>query len=90
VEVMLFHRNDNTIRLWDKSSASFYYQGIAQIEINDSLVARKNLNIALDLITKGCKNSDSYVALFDGVYQMEIEKKIMIFRKKKRYHKVLW
>jgi tetratricopeptide (TPR) repeat protein len=66
---------DNTIRLWDKSSESFYYKGIAQIELNDKLNGRKNLNIALDLITKGYKTSDGYVELFDEVYQMEIEKK---------------
>jgi tetratricopeptide (TPR) repeat protein len=67
---------DKTIKLWDKSSESFYYKGLAQIEINDALVGRKNLNIALDLIKKGYKTSDSYVALFDEVYQMEIEKTI--------------
>ncbi len=67
---------DKTIKLWDKSAESFYYKGLAQIEINDSLVGRENLNIALDLVTKGYKTSDSYVALFDEVYQMEIEKTI--------------
>lgn len=67
---------DKTIKLWDKSGESYYYKGLAQIEINDSLVGRENLNIALDLVTKGYKTSDSYVELFDEVYQMEIEKTI--------------
>ncbi|MBE7685634.1 tetratricopeptide repeat protein [Tenacibaculum piscium] len=67
---------NKTIKLWNKSSESFYYKGLAQIEINDSLVGRKNLDIALDLVTKGYKTSDGYVALFDEVYQMEIEKTI--------------
>jgi hypothetical protein len=62
--------------LWDKSSESFYFKGLAQIEINDSLAGRDNLNIALYLVTKGYKTSDSYVELFDEVYQMEIEKTI--------------
>ncbi len=67
---------DKTIKLWNKSSESFYYKGLAQIEINDSIVGRENLNIALDLVTKGYKTTDSYVALFDEVYQIEIEKTI--------------
>jgi tetratricopeptide (TPR) repeat protein len=67
---------NNTIRLWDKSSEAYYYKGIAQIEHNDSIAGSKNLNIALDLIKKGYKTSDSYVALFDEVYLMEIEKTI--------------
>ncbi|MBE7630348.1 hypothetical protein [Tenacibaculum piscium] len=67
---------NKTIKLWNKSSESFYYKGLAQIEINDSLVGCKNLDIALDLVTKGYKTSDGYVALFDEVYQMEIEKTI--------------
>lgn len=67
---------DKTISLWDKSSESFYYKGLAQIELSDSLDGRKNLNMALDLISKGYKTSDSYIALFDEVYEMEIRKKI--------------
>tara|TARA_R110002049_G_scaffold125586_1_gene281304 strand:- start:190 stop:1014 length:825 start_codon:yes stop_codon:yes gene_type:complete len=67
---------DNTIKLWGKSSESYYYKGLAQIELNDSLAGRESLNKALDLIKKGYKTSDSYVALFDEVYQMEIEKTI--------------
>ena len=68
---------DKTIKSWNKSAESFYYKGLAQIEINDELVGLQNLNIALDLIKKGYKTSDSYVALFDEVYQMEIEKTII-------------
>ncbi|WP_271407295.1 tetratricopeptide repeat protein [Tenacibaculum soleae] len=67
---------NKTIKMWKESSESFYYKGLAQIELNDFLAGRKNLNIALDLIKKGYKTSDNYVALFDEVYQMEIERTI--------------
>lgn len=67
---------DNTIRLWEKSSEAYYYKGLAQIELNDSISGSKNLNIALELVKNGFKTSDSYVALFDEVYQQEIEKSI--------------
>lgn len=67
---------DNTIRLWDKSSEAFYYKGLALMDLNDSISGQRNLAIALELIKKGYKSSDSYVTLFDEVYQMEIEKAI--------------
>lgn len=67
---------DNTIRLWGESSEAFYYKGLAYIELNNAQAGYENLNKALDLIKKGYKTSDNYVALFDEVYQVEIEKTI--------------
>lgn len=65
---------DKTISLWDKSSESFYYKGLAQIEINE-IGGYENIERALNLVRNGYKSSDSYVALFDEVYELQIEQK---------------
>lgn len=67
---------DKSIKVWDKSSESFYFKGLAQIELKDSIAGYQNLDSALSLIRKGYKTSDGYVELFDEVYQAEIEEAI--------------
>ncbi|MFT5619135.1 MAG: tetratricopeptide (TPR) repeat protein [Arenicella sp.] len=67
---------DKSIKVWDKSSESFYFKGLAQIELQDSITGYETLDSALSLIKKGYKTSDGYVELFDEIYQADIEKAI--------------
>jgi tetratricopeptide (TPR) repeat protein len=64
---------DKTIDSWERSSESFYYKGLAQLAMNDTVHGLENIETALELIKKGHKTSDSYVELFDEVYQLQIE-----------------
>ncbi len=71
---------DKTISLWNKSSESFYYKGLAQIELNES-DGYESIDKALNLVRKGYKTSDSYVALFDEVYETQIAQTINELKK---------
>ncbi|MFZ1751181.1 MAG: hypothetical protein WAU01_13345 [Saprospiraceae bacterium] len=62
---------DKAINRWDGSSESFYYKGLAEIELGIK-TGCQNLKIALKKVEKGTKSSDMYVRLFDEIYVGEV------------------
>lgn len=66
---------NSAIQSWEGSSESFYYKGLAEIEL-DNNIGCQNLNTALEKVRKGEKSSDSYVRLFDEIYVGQVEEMI--------------
>ena len=68
---------NQAIANWDGSSESFYYKGLAEIELGlDS--GCENMEQALLKLKKGIKSSDAYIRLFDEIYIGQVEEMIKL------------
>lgn len=66
---------NQAIENWDGSSESYYYKGLAELELGiDS--GCDNLKVALHKVEKGIKSSDFYVRLFDEIYPDQVNETI--------------
>jgi tetratricopeptide (TPR) repeat protein len=61
------------IKYYGKCPEAYYFMGLTQLDMNDKDSACTNFNIALDLIKKGHKSSDTYVEYFHEIYPKQIE-----------------
>lgn len=66
---------NRALDVWDGSSESIYYKGLAEIELG-IVTGCDNLEKALQKLRKGIKSSDAYVSLFDEIYQGQVEESI--------------
>ena len=73
-EAIVFY--DKAIDKWSGSSESLFYKGLAQIKLGATEKGCSNLKSARNQVVKGIKSADSYVRLFDEVYQFQIEEAI--------------
>lgn len=67
---------NTALKIWDASSESLYYKAQAIYELGDSTLACETLDAALRAIKKGLKSQDTYVELFDEVYEQQITQTI--------------
>ena len=61
------------IHVNDSCAEAYFFQGIAELEINKKDAARKNLNKSLNLVQAGLKDTDIYVELFHEIYEEQIQ-----------------
>jgi len=73
-EAIVFY--DKAIEKWSGSSESLFYKGLSQIKLGATEKGCSNLKSARNKVVKGIKSADSYVRLFDEVYQFQIEEAI--------------
>lgn len=66
---------DKAIEVWDVSSESIYYKGLAELVLGMKK-GSENLDLALDMVKKDIKSSDIYVSLFDEIYVGQVEEMI--------------
>ncbi|MFD2565468.1 tetratricopeptide repeat protein [Aquimarina rubra] len=67
---------DLGIKVYDKSSLSHYYKGIALLEIGKKNEALVHIEKAKELVSKGFKKSDPYKEVYNEIYLMQIEDKL--------------
>ncbi|WP_299437549.1 hypothetical protein [uncultured Aquimarina sp.] len=67
---------DLGIKVYDKSSLSYYYKGITLLEIGKKPKALECLEKAKELVSKGYKKSDPYKEVYNEIYLMQIEDKL--------------
>ncbi|WP_299214311.1 hypothetical protein [uncultured Aquimarina sp.] len=67
---------DLGIKVYDKSSLSYYYKGITLLEIGDNNQALIHIEKARTLVSKGYKKSDPYKEVYNEIYLMQIEDKL--------------
>jgi len=67
---------DLGIKVYDKSSLSYYYKGITLLEIGDKAQALVHIEKAKELVSKGYKKSDPYKEVYNEIYLMQIEDKL--------------
>ena len=61
----------------ENSTEAYYFMGLTQIKMDKTNEACANFNIALNLIKKGYKSSDTYVEFFHEIYAQQIEESII-------------
>lgn len=66
---------DKAIEVWDGSSESIYYKGLAELDMGNKKGC-ENLDLALTMVKKDIKSSDIYVGLFDEIYVGQVEEMI--------------
>ncbi|WP_378176816.1 tetratricopeptide repeat protein [Aquimarina sp. SS2-1] len=67
---------DLGIKVYDKSSLSYYYKGIALLEMGKKNEALIHIEKAKELVSKGFKKSDPYKEVYNEIYLMQIEDKL--------------
>ncbi len=63
---------NKTLDSWDGASEAIFYKGIAYKAKGGIDQACKEFNVSSEMIKKGMKSSDPYVALFDEVFLSQI------------------
>lgn len=66
----------NTIQNYDKCSEAYFFIAKSQLKLNQKDTACENLNIAHKLIEEGFKSSDTYVELFNEIYDQQVQESI--------------
>tara|TARA_B100000809_G_C15139322_1_gene532273 strand:+ start:1499 stop:2395 length:897 start_codon:yes stop_codon:yes gene_type:complete len=65
------------IKYYEDCTEAYYFMGLTQLEMNKKTLACVNFNIALNMIKKGYKSSDTYIEYFHEIYPQQIEKSII-------------
>lgn len=67
---------NTALKIWEDCSESLYYKAQALYELGDSTTACQTLDTSLKAIKKGLKSQDTYVELFDEIYEQQITQAI--------------
>ena len=68
---------NNAIKLYESSSESYFYKALSYLELGEKEKAIINLEVAFALVSKGLKQSDPYVELFDEVYINQVKEELI-------------